>query len=237
MLALAREQRLNEPALAAVRARLGAAHQLDALYQTDHAVELLRPIVEAKPAQPHGATASAWLALGEAHDRMGDRDSATAAYRAAIAFAPQDMHAIRSRANERLRKTPDQARTEAFKLSLDGFRRFERSDIAGAEAALSRSIALDPRDPVAHYRYGRVLQARRQEAPALAQFELTIRDARECPAPIVASAYLEAARLEERSGQIDVAIGYYRAAAQWFGGGADVRAVANRALARLKVAK
>jgi tetratricopeptide (TPR) repeat protein len=237
MLALAREQRLNEPALAAVRARLGAARQLDALYQTDHAIELLRPIVETKPTRPHGATATAWLALGEAHDRIGDRESATSAYRAAIAFAPQDMHALRTRANERLRKTPDPTHAEAFKLSLDGFRRFERSDIAGAETALSRSIELDPRDPVARYRYGRVLQARRQDAPALAQFELTIRDARDCPAPIVASAYLEAARLEERRGQIDVAIGYYRAAAQWFGGGADVRAVANRALARLKVAK
>ena len=49
-----------------------------------------------------------------------------------------------------------------------------------------------------------------------------------------AAAYLEAARLQERLGQIDVALGYYRAASTWFGGGADVRAAANRALVRLK---
>jgi tetratricopeptide (TPR) repeat protein len=235
MLALAREQRLNEPALATAKARLGVARQLDALYQTDHAIELLRAIVDGKPIRPYGAVASAWLALGEAHDRLGDRDEAVAAYRAAIAAAPSpDARAIRQRASERLRRAPDPVRTEAYRLSLDGFRRFERSDIAGAEAALLRSIALDSRDPVAHYRYGRVLQARRQDGPALAQFEMAIGAGDDGPAPIIAAAYLEAARLQERLGQIDVALGYYRAASTWFGGGADVRAAANRALVRLK---
>jgi tetratricopeptide (TPR) repeat protein len=235
MLALAREQRLNEPALATAKARLGVARQLDALYQTDHAIELLRAIVDGKPIRPYGAVAIAWLALGEAHDRLGDRDEAVAAYRAAIAAAPApDVRAIRQRASERLRRAPDPVRTEAYRLSLDGFRRFERSDIAGAEAALLRSIALDGRDPVAHYRYGRVLQARRQDGPALVQFEMAIRDGDEGPAPIIAAAYLEAARLQERLGQIDVALGYYRAASTWFGSGADVRAAANRALVRLK---
>jgi tetratricopeptide (TPR) repeat protein len=217
-----------------VRARLGVARQLDALYQTDHAIEQLRAVVDARPSKPYGATATASLALGEAYDRLGDRESATAAYRAAVAAAPPELHAIRQRATDRLRRTPDPVAAEAYRLSLDGFRRLERSDVSGADAALSRSIALDPRDPVAHYRYGRVLQARRQDVPALAQFELTIRAGRECPAPITAAAYLEAARLQERVGQLDIAIGYYRAAATWFGGGADARAAANRALARLK---
>src|SRR6185312_8690730 len=57
MLALAREQRLNESEIAEVRARLGVAHQLDALYQTDHAIEQLRQIVETKPTRPFGALA------------------------------------------------------------------------------------------------------------------------------------------------------------------------------------
>jgi len=235
LLALAREQRLNEPEIAAVRARLGIARQLEALYQTDHAIEQLRAIVDAKPEKPYGALASAWLGLGEAYDRVGDRDEATAAYRAAVAAAPGvDGHGVRQRAAERLRRGPDATRAEAYRLSLDGFRRLERSDVRGAEAALSRSIALDPRDPVAHYRYGRVLQARRQDGPALAQFEIAIRGAQESPAPITAAAYLEAARLQERAGQLEIAIGYYRAASTWFGGGADARAAANRALARLK---
>lgn len=235
LLALAREQRLNEPALATVRARLGVAHQLEALYQTDHAIEQLRAIVEARPTKPYGAQAAAWLALGEAQDRLGNRDEALGAYRAAMAAAPSpDPHNTRQRATDRIRRAPDAARAEAYRLSLDGFRRLERSDPVGAEAALARSISLNPHDPVAHYRYGRVLQARRQDARALAQFELTIQGARECPAPIAAAAYLEAARLNERLGQLEHAIGYYRAASTWFGGGADARAAANRALVRLR---
>ena len=38
-------------------------------------------------------------------------------------------------------------------------------------------------------------------AGALAHFEIAIRNARSCPAPILAKAYLEAARLHERAGR------------------------------------
>ena len=86
-----------------------------------------------------------------------------------------DSRNLRPRAAERLRRAPDATRAEAYRLSLDGFRKLERSDLAGAEASLTRSVSLDADDPVARYRYGRVLQARRQDAPALAQFELSIR--------------------------------------------------------------
>jgi tetratricopeptide (TPR) repeat protein len=234
-LALAREQRLNESGIAEIRARLGVARHLDTLYQTDEAIEQLRAVIDARPSQPYGSLASAWMALGEAEDRLGDRDAALTAYRAAMATAPSpDAHNIRQHAGERIRHAPDPARAEAYRLSLDGFRSLERSNIASAETALTRSIALDPLDPVAHYRYGRVLQARRQDAAALAQFELTIRSARECPAPVAAAAYLEAARLHERLGHLDHAIDYYRTASTLFGGGADARVAANRALARLR---
>ena len=47
-------------------------------------------------------------------------------------------------------------------------------------SARSRSTR---RDPVARYRYGRVLQARRDDRGALAQFALTISEARLAPAP------------------------------------------------------
>ncbi len=238
MLALAREQRLNESEIAEVRARLGVAAQLDALCQTDHAIEQLHQVVESKPARPLGALAAANLALGEAEDRLGNRDAAVAAYRAAMNAAPSpDSRNLRPRAAERLRRAPDATRAEAYRLSLDGFRKLERSDLAGAEVSLTRSVSLDADDPVARYRYGRVLQARRQDAPALAQFELSIRASKSSPAPIAAAAYLEAARLQERAGHRDEAIGYYRAAATWFGAGADTRTAANRALLRLKAAR
>ncbi|MGH9818396.1 MAG: hypothetical protein ACRD6I_20220, partial [Candidatus Acidiferrales bacterium] len=122
---------------------------------------------------------------------------------------------------------------EAYRLSLRGWRRLEQKDVPGASAALERSISLEPRDPVAHYRYGRVLQARRDDAGALEQFVFAIRDARICPAPILGSAYLEGARLYERAGQSDQALSWYRVAATLFGAAQETRTAATRALTRL----
>jgi hypothetical protein len=238
LLAAAREGRVNEAELAAAQARLGIARQLEALYQTDYALEHLRALLNAHPSRPAGATAAAYLALGEGEDRMGHHDAAVAAYRLAIATAPNpDAHGIRQHATDRMKRTPDPVRSEAYRLSLEGFRKLEKADVAGAESLLARSVALDPKDAVARYRYGRVLQAKREDAEALRAFDATIRAARDCPAPIVAAAYLEAARLHERSARTAEAIDHYRIASTLFGGGADTRAAANRALARLRASK
>jgi len=238
LLAAAREQRVNEAALAEVQARMGIARQLDALYQTDHALEQLRAVVDAKPLRPHGALAFAYLAMGEAEDRLGHREAAISAYRLAISTAPSpDAHNVRNRATTRMRRAPDPIRAEAYRLSLEAFRKLERSDLAGAQALLARSLTLDPKDPVARYRHGRTLLPARQDAAALAEFEMAIRGAKECPAPIAAAAYLEAARIHERLNHRDQAIAYYRTASTWFGGGSDTRAAANRALTRLRATK
>jgi tetratricopeptide (TPR) repeat protein len=238
LLAAARERRVNEPALAEATARLGVARQLEALWQTDHALEHLRAVIEAKPARPIGALAAAYLALGEGEDRLGHHDAAIAAYRLAVESSPTpDPQNLRQRAGDRLRHTPDPIRAEAYRLSLEGVRKLEKNDLAGAESLLARSLVLDPKDPVARYRYGRALQAKRDDAAALDAFEAAIRAANECPPPIVASAYLESARLHERLGHKQQAIDYYRAAGTWFGGGADTRAAANRALSRLRALK
>jgi tetratricopeptide (TPR) repeat protein len=238
LLAAAREQRVNEPALAEAQARLGIARQLEAIYQTDHALEQLRAVVQAKPAQPFGALAAAYLALGEGEDRLGHHDAAVAAYRLAIAARPSpDAGNIRQRAAERMRRMPDARRAEAYRLSLEGFRKLERNDVEGAAALLAHSIILDPKDPVARYRYGRALQAKRDDTAALGAFEAAIEGASDCPPPIVASAYLEGGRLHERLAHKQQAIDYYRAASTWFGGGADTRTAANRALSRLRAAK
>jgi hypothetical protein len=238
LLAAAREERVNEADLAAVQARLGIARQLEALYQTDHALEQLRAVVDANPARPAGAIATAYLGLGEGEDRLGHHDAAIAAYRLAIAASPvPDPQAIRQRAADRMKRTPDPTRAEAYRLSLEGFRKLEKGDVPGAESLLAQGVRLDPKDGVAQYRYGRVLQANKEDTAALASFEATIRSARDCPAPIVAAAYLDAARLHERFARKARAIDYYRAASTLFGAGADTRAAANRALLRLRAAK
>lgn len=235
LLAAAREQRANAPLLSEVRARLGIARQLELLHQTDDAIEMLERVVALRPSAPYGSLPLAYLRLGEAHDRMGTRSAALSAYRAAIATAPAaDTDDIRQEAGERLRRPPNAAHAEAYRLSLNGWRRLERNDVAAAAIALERSLELNGSDPVSHYRLGRVLQARKDDAAALARFEQAIRGARTCPKPILGNAYLEAARIYERVGQVDDAIEYYRTATSLFGAAADTRVAATRALTRLR---
>ncbi len=234
LLASAREQRSNEPVLGEVQARLGIARQLEALYQTDDAIDALQGAIALKPTAPYGSLPLAYLRLGEAFDRVGERTAASEAYRAAIARAlTPDPYNVRSQAAQRLQRAPNPKHAEAYRLSLDGWRHLEHGDVVAASKALERSIALNGGDPVARYRFGRIEQARKQDAAALAQFEHAIRGARACPAPILGATYLEAARLYERRGQIDRALGYYRIAASLFGAAADTRAAATRAITRI----
>lgn len=234
LLGAAREQRVNAPILSEVRARLGLARGLEVLHQTDDAIEMLQRVIALRPSAPYGSLPLAQLRLGEAYDRMGARTAAISAYRAALATTPpDDPQDIREQAAEHVRRTPNPARAEAYRLSLNGWRRLENNDLAGAMSALERSLALNGTDPVAHYRLGRVLQARKDDAAALARFEQAIRGARACPAPLLGNAYLEAARVYERLGQRDDAIEYYRTAAALFGAATDTRVAATRALTRL----
>jgi Tetratricopeptide repeat len=235
LLAQARADRVSAARMAEVRARLGIAHHLDTLALTDEAIDHLGRVIALRPDAPHASLALAYLRLGEAHDRLNARAEAMAAYRAASLAAPAgDPYNIRRQAAERLRKAPNARHAEAFRLSLEGWRAFEQKDLRAAAAALERAIAISPRDPVARFRYGRVLQARRDETGALAQFALTIRDARLAPAPIVGDAYVEAARLHERAGRRDQAIAAYRAAATLFGAAENTHLTASRALTRLE---
>ena len=78
-------------------------------------------------------------------------------------------------------------------------------------------------------------QARKDDAAALAQYDLAIKGARTCPPPILGYTYVEAARILERQGKRDQAISHYRIAAALFGAAADTRAAAARALTRIKV--
>lgn len=234
LLSGAREQRSNQPALAEAQARLEIARLAERLHQTDLSIEQLRAVIAARPAAPFGALPLAYLRLGEAHDRLGQRPQAVEAYRAALALAPEpDVHDIRDTAATHLRRAPDLRRGEAYRLSLEGWRRIEQNDVAGATASLERSLQLNNADPVTRYRFGRVLQARDEDPAALAQFESVIRSAKSCPAPVLGMAYLEAARLHERAGHTHQALSYYRITSTLFGAAAETRIAAQRALARL----
>jgi hypothetical protein len=235
LLAASREQRANAPVLSEVQARLGIAKQLEALHQTDDAIEMLQAVIALRPSAPYGSLPLAYLRLGEAYDRMGVRAAAVDAYRAAtLALVSPDPYRVKALTSEHLRRAPDAKRAEAYRLSLEGWRRFEHNDVPSAAALMQTSLTLNGSDPVSHYRFGRVQQARKDDAAALAQFEHAIRGARTCPPPILGNAYLEAARVLERLDRRPQALAYYRIAATLFGGAAETHAAASRALARLE---
>ena len=235
LLRLAERDQVGFADLAKVRSRLGLARQWDALAETDRGIDLLKAVVDAEPTAPYGALARAYLDLGAAYDRMGQRDEAVAAYRSAIAAAPaDDPDQIRRSAADRLQRQPDARLAEAYRLSLEGWRRFERGAHADAEDALTRSLALNPNDPITRYRFGRLFQSRGERARALEEFERAISARPVAPAVTLAAAYLEAGRVLEAGGNTTRAIGMYRSASEIDGAEPRTREAASSALARLR---
>ena len=234
LLEAARDHRVNGAEIAEVQARLGIAHQLEAMHETDRAIQQLEAVIASKAEAPYGSVSLAWLRLGKAHDRLGARFEALTAYRSAALSAPEgDPHGVRDEVSERLRRAPDAKRAEAYRLALEGWRHFEENRFDAAAAALEGSLELNGADPVARYRYGRILIARKQEQAALLQLEASIRAARSCPPPILGMAYVEAARLHERAARRADAIAYYKTATTLFGAAIETRTTASRALTRL----
>ena len=151
LLAAAREQRVNEAALAEAEARLGdRAATRRALPDRSRA----RAAARRDRRAPGAPVRRARLRLSGARRRRGpagpSRRGRIAAYR--LAESPPrrraDPHDVRSRAADRIRQRARCRRArEAYRLSLDGFRKLERRDAAGAVADLAQSVALDPGDP------------------------------------------------------------------------------------------
>jgi tetratricopeptide (TPR) repeat protein len=226
---------LREPALAESWGRLGAAAQLNALAEPDRAAEEARAVVARKPAAPCGAVAQAQLELGRALDQVGAREAAVAAYRAAAASAPAgDPRGVRRAAQQGVSRVPDRTAAEAMRLSLDGWRAFQRGDLTGAIAPLDRAVQLRPNDGVHHYRRGRVLLASEDRGGARAEFERALQVRPLPPAPLVADSYYQLATILEAAAERARAVSLYQSAARAHGASADTRALAERALARLR---
>jgi tetratricopeptide (TPR) repeat protein len=193
-------------------------------------------VVAARPGAPYGALALAQLQLGQAFDRMGSRSEATAAYRAALALTSStDPLDIAARARAGLRERPGGPTSEAYRLSLEGWRALERGDIGAAARALDRSLMLRPDDPVTRYRQARLLVAQRDETRALAVLEALAGARATTPPTIYADACVDAARLHEERGATDRAIELYRDARTVFGADERTKEAAERALERLRV--
>ena len=232
----ARTGAIREPVLADLWGRRGVAAQLDALGETDRAIDMLRAIVSSKPAVPYGFQAAVLLGLGHALDRMGRRDQAVSMYRAALAapIPKGDPDRVRARAQNGLRQTPDRSRAEAWRLSVDGWRAFERHALSDAAAALDRAVQLAPLDGIAWYRRGAVHDAQGDPARALAAFERAVQVRPSPPAPFVANALLEAGRRYLANGDRARAISTWDAALRVRGADPGTHAAVAQARASVR---
>ncbi len=234
LLAAAREGQVTNPAMAEASARLGAALQLDRLFESDAAVEHLRAVIAAKPTAPFGAVAQAQLQLGQALDRLGHRSEALSAYRAAIAAAASsDPLKIAEQARAGIRSAPKPREAAAYRLSIEGWRKFERGAMDEAARAIAESLALDPHSTVTRYRQTRILQAQKNDAAALTILEAIVLQRDLTPPTIYASACLDAGRMHEALGSRARAIELYETVRGVFGADKVTISAAERALARL----
>jgi hypothetical protein len=234
LLDAARERRVAEPDMAEARARLGLALQLDRLYETDLALDHLRILIRDTPAAPHGVMAQAHLQLAQGLDRLGLRAEAVTAYRAAGAATPEgDPLKTAARARIGLRDSPPAAVARAYRLSIEGWRAFERGSVNEAARAIGESLTLAPSDLVTRYRYARVLLAQKNETAALAVLETIVAAGTTNPPSFYASSCVEAAQIYEQRGDVARAIETHRLAVAAFGVDRRVKEHAQRALTRL----
>ena len=236
MFNLARQGRLAAPDISEARARIGIAEELDELFETDVAIEQLRMAADAKPSAPYGAAARAALRLGICEDRMGRRAEAIAAYQAAIAAAPaDDPEGVRAAARERMRRAPEPAAGEAYRLSIEGWRALQRGELARADEALAAIVCAGAGDPVTAYRVARLRLAQRRTATRRAAFDQLLARRPVPPPTILASACLDAARLREQGGDRAQAIELYLRASRVRGAEPHTRRAASQSLNRLRV--
>jgi tetratricopeptide (TPR) repeat protein len=107
LLARARAAEVGAARVAEVRARLGLAAELIETSQPDRAIGHLTAVLALQPTAPYSALALAHLQMGEAYDRLGRRDLASASYQSALAVVPErDPASVRARARAGLRNAP-----------------------------------------------------------------------------------------------------------------------------------
>jgi tetratricopeptide (TPR) repeat protein len=232
---LADTNAVNEVALARPEAHLGHAAALDALGDTDLALAELTQLRATAPLLPWGIANRIALALGRAHDRLGQRAEAEALLRQVSAStARNDPLGLGEAARRVLQKPTPEPKGRAHRLGLEAWRAFTADAAAPVLPRFEEAIALDPDNGVTRLHYARVLAARQRIAPAIVELEAVLAAAKTTPAPTIGDAALLAGRLREQQRDHDDAIAAYRRAAATFGAAVETRNAAARAIERLE---
>jgi len=225
---------VNEAAMARAEAHLGVATALDAIGDTDLALAELQRLRSTSPAVPWGITPRILLAIGRAHDRLGQRAEAEAALRQVVAgTARVDPLNLGDEAKKLLQKPTPEPKGRAHRLGLEAWRTFEDDPAAPVLPRFDEAIALDPANGVTRLHYARVLAARQRTARALEELDAALAAAATTPATAIGEAALLAGRLREARDR-PAAIADYRRAASTFGAAIETRNAAARALDRLE---
>ena len=182
-------------------------------------------------AWPQMTDVRARLGMAAQLDRLSETDAAIEQLQAVLA-APMTATGARATATKQLDAALDRMKAPAYRLSIEGWRAFERGDLAAAAQAIDRSLALAPNDQVTRYRKARLLVAQRNEALALEALEAVIASPG-TPPHVYAAACLDAAQLYERQSNIARAIELYELTVAAFGVDPRAKNTAQRALARL----
>ena len=226
--------RTGDPVLAEASGRLGAAAMLDALAESDHALDQVQRVIAMRPGRPYGAVARAQWQRGVLLERLGNHREATAAYQAALGSLPDgDADGIGDKVRTSMRQSPPDGRSaEAYRTSLAGWRAFERGAPDEALATLGQAATLAPHDSVIAVRLARVQQSHGDVPAAMTAYDAIIASRPASPLAL-APAYAWSAEALEARGDLAGARARYGAAARVFGADSRITTLAQRAAERL----
>ncbi len=206
------------------RAQRGLALVISRLGRTDEAINMLEQLVSADAADVESRHE-----LAMARMQAGDCKEAVTDFEAVIAARPQHLGALLNlgnclnrlnRRNEgaaalerfatasRAAQKDEAGSRKAYFLVIEADKKLQAGDTEGARRLLDQAIAIDPNDARAHAVRAQVLEARKDNAGALAEWLRAVELSPSDPVMLV-----EAGRLLGKAGRMQEAIAYFRRAA------------------------
>ena len=234
-----RAPQMGDPRLAATMGRHGRRRGCwMRSYETDRAVEELRQVIDSAPIRTVRCRGRGTAdARTDARIAWAIATAAVLAYNAALDAVPAEDPPRRLRRRRGLAfaaRRQIAAAAQAYRLSLTGWRAFERGALeqAGTSAGGRGHGGARRRDDSRAAR----TRARRAEAKPRRHSRSSIgssRCARQAPPAALGAAYLWSAELLEQQGRKDIALARYRAVSRIFGTDSRLTAAAAAAIARL----